>query len=144
MKICFDMDGTIANLYGVEGWLDDLINENTRPYEMAQVMLNMNILARRLNQLQNKGYELVIISWLSKNGSAAYDEAVTTAKLAWLKKHLNSVRWNEIHIVRYGTNKAQFASSDEDILFDDEDNNRVNWIGQAYDVTNILEILKNL
>ena len=144
MKICFDMDGTIANLYGVEGWLNDLINENTRPYEMAQVMLNMNTLARRLNQLQNKGYELVIISWLSKNGSAAYDEAVTAAKLAWLKKHLNSVRWNEIHIVRYGTNKAQFASSDEDILFDDEDNNRVNWIGQAYDVTNILEILKNL
>lgn len=144
MKICFDMDGTIANLYGVEGWLDDLINENTRPYEMAQVMLNMNILARRLNQLQNKGYELVIISWLSKNGSAAYDEAVTEAKLTWLKKHLNSVRWNEIHIVCYGTNKAQFASSDEDILFDDEDNNRVNWIGQAYDVTNILEILKNL
>lgn len=144
MKICFDMDGTIANLYGVEGWLNDLINENTRPYEMAQVMLNMNTLARRLNQLQNKGYELVIISWLSKNGSAAYDEAVTAAKLAWLKKHLNSVRWNEIHIVRYGTNKAQFASSDEDILFDDEGNNRVNWIGQAYDVTNILEILKNL
>ena len=142
MKICFDMDGTIANLYGVEGWLNDLINENTRPYEMAQVMLNT--LARRLNQLQNKGHELVIISWLSKNGSAAYDEAVTAAKLAWLKKHLNSVRWNEIHIVRYGTNKAQFASSDEDILFDDEDNNRVNWIGQAYDVTNILEILKNL
>ena len=144
MKICFDMDGTIANLYGVEGWLNDLINENTRPYEMAQVMLNMNTLARRLNQLQNKGHELVIISWLSKNGSAAYDEAVTAAKLAWLKKHLNSVRWNEIHIVRYGTNKAQFASSNEDILFDDEDNNRVNWIGQAYDVTNILEILKNL
>lgn len=144
MKICFDMDGTIANLYGVEGWLDDLINENTRPYEMAHVMLNMNILARRLNQLQNKGYELVIISWLSKNSSTAYDEAVTTAKLAWLKKHLNSVHWNEIHIVRYGTNKAQFASSDEDILFDDEDNNRANWIGQAYDVTNILEILKNL
>lgn len=144
MKICFDMDGTIANLYGVEGWLNDLINEDTRPYEMAQVMLNMNTLARRLNQLQNKGHELVIISWLSKNGSAAYDEAVTAAKLAWLKKHLNSVRWNEIHIVRYGTNKAQFASSNEDILFDDEDNNRVNWIGQAYDVTNILEILKNL
>ena len=25
--INFDMDGTIANLYGVEGWLNDLINE---------------------------------------------------------------------------------------------------------------------
>ena len=23
-EICFDMDGTIADLYGVEGWLEDL------------------------------------------------------------------------------------------------------------------------
>ena len=30
MRICFDMDGTIADLYGVEGWLDDLISENVR------------------------------------------------------------------------------------------------------------------
>ena len=27
--IYFDMDGTIANFYGVDGWLNDLINENT-------------------------------------------------------------------------------------------------------------------
>ena len=26
--ICFDMDGTIADLYGVSGWLDDLRAEN--------------------------------------------------------------------------------------------------------------------
>ena len=26
--IYFDLDGTIADLYGVEGWLDDLIAEN--------------------------------------------------------------------------------------------------------------------
>ena len=144
MKICFDMDGTIANLYGVENWLDDLINENVRPYAEAQVMVNMNVLARKLNQLQKKGYELVIISWLSKCSSKSYDAAVTATKKAWLKKHLNSVQWNEINIVRYGTNKAQFASSNQDILFDDEEQNRTNWIGKAYDVTNILDVLKTL
>ena len=29
--IYFDMDGTIADLYAVENWLDDLINFRPRP-----------------------------------------------------------------------------------------------------------------
>ena len=43
--IYFDMDGTIANFYGVDGWLDDLINERTRPYAQARPLVNMNALA---------------------------------------------------------------------------------------------------
>ena len=31
MRIAFDMDGTIANLYGVNNWLADLIAEFYRP-----------------------------------------------------------------------------------------------------------------
>ena len=42
MKICFDMDGTIANLYGVENWLEYLIAEDVKPYAEAKVMLNMS------------------------------------------------------------------------------------------------------
>ena len=66
MRICFDMDGTIADLYGVENWLDYLIAEDVKPYAEAKVLVNMNSLARRLNTLQRNGYEIVIISWLSK------------------------------------------------------------------------------
>ena len=29
--IVFDMDGTITDFYGVEGWLDDLHASNPRP-----------------------------------------------------------------------------------------------------------------
>lgn len=36
MRICFDMDGTIANLYGVENWLDYLINKDTYPILMLK------------------------------------------------------------------------------------------------------------
>jgi len=144
MRICFDMDGTIANLYGVEGWLNDLINENTRPYEEAAVMINMNSLARRLNKLQAQGHEIVIISWLSKNGTEAYNKAVTEVKKALLKKHLNSVKFDEINIVEYGTSKEQFAKNENDILFDDEEKNRTNWTGKAYNVNNILEVLKTI
>ena len=142
MRICFDMDGTIANLYEVEGWLDNLINEDVRPYREAKAMLNMSTLAKRLNKLQAAGHEIIVISWLSKCGSENYDKAVTETKNVWLKKHLGSVKFDEINIVKYGTNKAQFAKSENDILFDDEEQNRKAWTGKAYNVNNILEVLK--
>lgn len=142
MRICFDMDGTIANLYKVEGWLENLIAEDVRPYREAEVMVNMNSLARQLNKLQNAGHEIVIISWLSKCGSEDYDKRVTETKKAWLKKHLGSVKFDEVNIVKYGTNKAQFAKSENDILFDDEEQNRKAWTGKAYNVNNILEVLR--
>ena len=142
MRICFDMDGTIADLYGVDGWLENLIAEDIRPYREAKVLLNMNSLAKVLNKLKKKGHEIVVISWLSKCGSAEYDEKVTATKKAWLKKHLGSVKFDEINIVRYGVNKDSFRKSDSDILFDDEEQNRTAWNGKAYDVDSILEVLK--
>lgn len=144
MRICFDMDGTIAGLYQVEGWLAYLEAEDTTPYKAAKVLVKMNTLARRLNTLQAQGHKLVIISWTSKSGSKAYNKAVAEVKRAWLAKHLPSVRWDEINIINYGTNKANFAESAQDILFDDEAKNRDAWTGRAYDVDNILGVLKAL
>ena len=144
MRICFDMDGTIADLYRVSNWLENLIAEDVRPYREAEVMVNMNSLARKLNKLQKQGHEIVVISWLSKCGSDSYNEAVTETKKAWLKKHLGSVKFDEINIVKYGTPKSLFCKSAEDVLFDDEKPNRENWNGKAYDVKNILEVLNTL
>lgn len=141
--IWFDMDGCIADLYGVPNWLEYLINSDPLPYKAAKPLINMNSLARLLNRLQAKGYYIGIVSWLSKNGTESYNEAVTNAKLAWLNKHLHSVHWDEIVIVPYGTPKHE-AVSIEGILFDDEERNRTNWTGIAYDVENIIEILKGL
>ena len=33
--LVFDMDGTIANFYGVNGWLEDIRSGNPRPYIVA-------------------------------------------------------------------------------------------------------------
>lgn len=139
-KIWFDMDGTIANLYGVEGWLDDLENERVRPYQEAKPLLNLQVLARRLNNLQKQGYEIGIISWLSKSGTDEYNQKVKEVKLKWLRTHLGSVQFNEIHIVEYGTPKESLGQG---VLFDDEERNRIAWGQGAYDVDNILEILKS-
>ena len=140
--IWFDMDGTIANLYGVEGWLPMLINSDPTPYKLAAPLVNMNKLARTLNKLQRAGYKIGVISWLSKSSTPEYDKAVTNAKLWWLNKHLTSVKWDEIKIVAYGTSKITECGGG--ILFDDEDRNRNEWGKDAYHPDMIMEILSSL
>lgn len=141
ITINFDMDGTIADLYGVNGWLEYLIAEDTFPYANAEPLLRLSALARKLNALQRAGYKLAIVSWLSKSGSDAYNSIVADVKREWLAKHLPSVHWDEIHIVPYGTPKNLFCHSPLDVLFDDEERNRSAWSGRAFDVQNIMEVL---
>ena len=124
--IYFDMDGTLANFYGVEGWLDYI-----------------HSLARILNRLQKAGFRIGIISWLARNSNPDYDEVVTKAKMDWLKKHLASVHFDEIHIKAYGTPKHMFAT-ENDILFDDELPNREAWGGEAFHPAEMMKILSSL
>lgn len=140
-EIWFDMDGTIADLYGVDGWLDMLLNENTRPYEIAKPLVNMRELARVLNRLIEKGWEIGVISWLAKNGTHDYNEKVANAKMKWLARHLKSVKFAKIDIVEYGTPKQINRNG---ILFDDEKQNRESWLGVAYNVDNIIQVLREL
>lgn len=92
-QIWFDMDGTIADLYGVNGWLDDIINERADAYENARPLVNLQVLARLLNRLLRQGYEIGIVSWTAKNSSKEYEEIVKKAKINWLSKHLASVHF---------------------------------------------------
>lgn len=140
LEINFDMDGTIADFYGVDGWLDDLINESARPYIEAKPMFNFSAFARQIHRLQRIGYKVNIISWLSKSGSSEFNELVTEAKIAWLARHLPSVKFDNISIIKYGTPKSQYGVG---ILFDDEIGNREEWNGIAYSAENILNVLRN-
>ena len=140
-EIWFDMDGTIADLYGVEGWLDMLLNESAKPYEIAKPLVNMRELAKVLNRLIEKGWEIGVISWLAKNGTNDYNKKVANAKIKWLAKHLKSVKFAKIDIVEYGTPKQINRNG---ILFDDEKQNRENWLGIAYNVENIIQVLREL
>lgn len=142
--IWFDMDGTIADLYGVENWLNYLIDEDVYPYVVASPLLRMCSLAKVLNRLQREGYGIGVISWLSKNSTKEYNARVTSAKKEWLKKHLKSVKWDVVNIVNYGTPKEHFMVSKNDILFDDEERNRNNWKGTSYNVDCIMKVLKTL
>ena len=142
--IYFDMDGTIADLYGVDGWLADLEAHNPRPYAEAKVMHNMNRLAKAIHKAQRKGIKVGIISWLSKTATEDYNRAVEKAKRKWLKKHLKSVNFDEVYIIPYGTPKSTVAIKGA-ILFDDEERNRLEWTkGGAYAPEKIFEILKEI
>lgn len=142
MKIWFDMDGTIADLYGVADWLPAIIARDTRPYEVARGIGNLALIARLLNKVQKNGHEIGIISWTAKNAPDEYNRRVETAKREWLARHLKSVEWNEIKVVEYGTNKH--IATGGGILFDDETGNRETWGVGAYEPHEIVEVLKAL
>lgn len=143
MKIWFDMDGTIADFYGVTGWLNDLQNEQVRPYLEAKPLFNFSAFARVIHRLQKAGYEVGIVTWGSKFATTAFNMAVEQAKRDWLRKHLPSVHWDVFQFMPYGTNKNA-VNAGMDILFDDEMHNRENWSGLAYEPNDIQKILSSL
>lgn len=144
ITVNFDMDGTIANLYARSTWLEELRTYNPTPYEVAEVMLNMALLARRIHQLQAKGVEVNVISWLSKETTPEYDELVTEAKIKWLRKHLPSVEFDNVYIVPYGTPKESLVKGEYNVLFDDTKTVREDWGKGAYTPEEIFETIKTI
>lgn len=102
--ICFDMDGTIADLYGVENWLEKLRAYDASPYLTAKPMCDMEELAFLLEVAQHRGIEVRIITWLSKDTNKDYDNMVRIAKQAWLKAQGLTI--DHFHGVAYGATKA--------------------------------------
>ena len=123
----FDMDGTIADLYGVENWLYELEHHIARPYEVARPMWNM---ARLAELLKASGAKIVVVSWLAKGSNKRYDEEVRSAKIEWLKA--NGFPFDKFHGVKYGTTKASvvrryLAENELAVLIDDNAKVRKGW-----------------
>lgn len=148
MTIYLDLDGTVIDFYGVPNWLECLEAQDSTPYRVAKPLVNLSTLARYLNRLQARGYNIGIISWLSKSGTDKFNAEVVEVKRDWLAKHLPSVQWDEIHIVPYGVPKSNCATCPNAILFDDEQRNLNEWTANthnmAYNADLLMEILRNL
>ena len=148
--VCFDMDGTIADLYGVEGWLPALENGIVFPYEIAQPMWDMAMLAEVLNELRARAVEIRIISWLSKNSTEEYKDEVRKAKKEWLDEV--GFPYDRLHFIQYGATKADsvrkyLAENETAMLIDDSKAVRKGWhLGETIDPTecDLIEVLKNL
>lgn len=146
--ICFDMDGTIADLYAVPHWLDKLRAEDASPYEEAAPMWDMAKLREVLLKLSASGYEIRVISWLSKNSTEEYKTAVRKAKKSWLEKY--NFPAEKCHFVAYGTTKADCIRRIVDapaILIDDNKKVRDGWhMGETINPmeVDLLEVLSSL
>ena len=135
--LVFDMDGTIADLYGVNGWLEDLRNENARPYLMAKPMYDTDILNTVLGMLKAQGWKVVVTTWLAKDSTEYYKDLVRKAKLQWLAE--NNFPFDEIHLVQYGTTKANCTRKlgGYQILVDDNEQVRKGWnLGSTINANN--------
>jgi FMN phosphatase YigB (HAD superfamily) len=145
--ICFDMDGTLADLYNVPNWLEQLRAFDPTPYREAECMWDEEELAYILNTLIDNGVEIRIITWLSKESTPEYDEAVREAKREWLEAL--GIPYTHFHGVKYGATKAdsirRYLEEDETAwLFDDNAKVRQGWhMGEAFDPTaiDILDLL---
>lgn len=144
--LVFDMDGTIANLYGVKNWLDDLMASNPRPYEVAEPMYDMDTLNSILEMFRIAGWKIVVTTWLAKGASAEYDALVRAAKISWLEKY--NFPYDEIHLVKYGTTKANCTRriGGYQVLVDDNEQVRKGWtLGDTIDANkNIVAELLDL
>lgn len=125
--LVFDMDGTIADFYGVENWLAMLENSDPTPYEVAKPMYDVERLNTILEMFKTLGYKIVITSWLAKGSTKEFDNKVRKAKKEWLKKY--NFPFDDIHLVKYGTTKANCTRKlgGYQILIDDNEKVRNGW-----------------
>lgn len=143
--IYLDMDGLIADLYGVKNWLSKLRSEDVSPYTKAKPLVSMRKLSHILRRLQKKGYKIAILSALAGGRiSLAYCNAIEKAKKNWLKRHLPFVKFDYVIFCPYGANKADYTITGTGILFDDSAENRAMWRGISYSEENLLENLRSL
>lgn len=144
--LVFDMDGTITDLYGVDGWLDDLRAYDTRPYEVAKPLYDMTALNAIVDTFRTMGWKIIVTTWLSKNSTKEYDKAVKEVKIQWLRRY--GFPYDEIHAVKYGTTKADCTRKygGYQVLVDDNDKVRNGWrLGDTIDANeNIIDKLIDL
>lgn len=146
--IYFDMDGTIADLYGVDNWLDKLIACDPSPYFDAEPLVDPDVLWEFCSQAAADGFRIGIVSWMSKQCPNFYGQEIIEAKLAWCDEFLPVL--DEIVIAPYGMPKSTCVTVDTNsILIDDELPNRLEWQNLqcnrlAYPTDDMLAILDNI
>lgn len=148
--IVWDMDGTIADLYNVNGWCEALNEGSVLPYLQASPLCDMEKLRCALRILRELGFRNEVVSWSCKNNtSATHSKLVKTAKLEWLKRMGIYDCFDAIHVVKYGTPKHYIPKVRHGVLVDDNKEVRAAWEKYGGNTINplasdILESLKQI
>lgn len=126
-----DMDGTIANLYGIENWLPRLRNEDEIIFLECEPIISEEELFKHFPK---EKYEIRILSMTPLGATAEYCKNVEEQKNAWLDKYFPSIT-KRIYKA-YGHNK-NLKNSENAILIDDSEPIRNSWKGIAINPTEL-------
>ena len=147
-RIYLDLDGTVFDLYGQPDWLERILAEDETVFATGKPLYDKRELAQTIAELQRKGYEIGVITWLPKDASESYEQRCARVKREWVREHLPTI--TEFNAIRYGTPKQKFAKqAREVILIDDDDRVRAMWDTtkqrKSFDAKqNILDFLRDL
>lgn len=125
--VYLDMDGTIADLYGIENWLQRLQSSDETIFKEAKPIIEEELL---YELFPSSLYDIKILSMTPKDCSKEYAENVKKQKDFWLDKFFPSLK-NRIY-KEYSYNK-NLKNSKNAILIDDNEKIRDNFKGMALD-----------
>jgi hypothetical protein len=138
--VYFDMDGTIADLYGVKDVFKRLDNNDASPYREATPIpeyVNM------MKEFKDMGYRVGIITAGSRFPPNTPDTVkdkmnadTEAAKVDWLKTQGLWDIVDTFQFVPYGTSKYEVADDKTGILVDDEDKVLNTWYSDRIKAVN--------
>ena len=129
MELYFDMDGTVYDLYGTPDWLERITKSDVTIFEQRPPCVNLDKLNTALAMLVDCGFKIGVITWLPKNATTEYKQAVTKAKKDWITKNIPLI--DVVIVQEYGTPKYS-ATNKRAILVDDNDEVRKDWETNNY------------
>ena len=139
--IIFDMDGTIADLYGTKNWLPMLRTEQNI-FNTLKPMVNMTAFNKTIEILSTH-FDIRIITWLPMNATKEYKKICTNDKKQWIKAFCPSIK--KVHAIQYGAKKHYIKNlSKNALLFDDNETVRNEWVASGRIATNEKYILNKL
>ena len=129
--LVFDMDGTIADLYAQEDWLEKLYNKEVSPFVNASLMYSQIDLLKAIGKCKANGWNIFIITYGPKKCDNDFLREVTNAKLDWLKKY--KISYDKFVCTKWSTPKWKHIPDDARlaILVDDDKQNRLDWTSRG-------------
>ena len=125
ITVYLDMDGTIADLYGIENWLPRLRNADKKIFLECKPLISEKEL---LNHFPTDKYEIRILSMTPLGATTDYCKNVEEQKNQWLDKYFPTLT-KRIYKA-YGHNK-NLKNSANAVLVDDSEPIRNSWKGIA-------------
>jgi len=133
IKVYLDMDGTIADLYGIENWLPRLRASDNKIFLECEPMIDEETLFRTFPE---ETHDIRILSMTPKDASMEYCEDVINQKNAWLDRYFPKLQKRIYR--KYGNNK-NLRNSVNALLVDDSEPIRNTWKGIAINPKNLWE-----